>query len=295
MISASARRLSVFKNVVDAGGFNAAATVLGIAQPSVGAHVKALESQIGQPLFLRHRGSRPRLTKAGEALYAFATDVLHRAAETSHALSDLKSAQRREIAIAVQRDAAPHFIPARLTAFRQKHPRLRIVTRIGTIEEVIGLVREHTVDLGLLLASGPIGGLRSDVLAHEPMVLVAAPGHALAGRKALSPGEIAAQPFITGLRTSRYFQLSSAALRQIGIAQIEVAMELQESAAVKEMVRHGAGIALLPRCIARAELTAGTLVELKPRSRPHHLELRCAYRPPATEMTQRFMEHLRGV
>jgi DNA-binding transcriptional LysR family regulator len=294
MISASARRLSVFKNVVDAGGFNAAAIALGIAQPSVGAHVKALESQIGQPLFLRHRGSRPRLTKAGEALYAFATDVLHKAAETTHALSDLKAAQAREIAIAVHRDVASHFIPGRLTTFRQKHPRVRVVTRIGTIEEVIGQVREHTVDLGLLLATGPISGLASDVLAHEPMVLVAAPGHALARRDAIPPREIAAHPFVTGLRTSRYFQLVSAALSQIGIAQVEVAMELQESSAVKEMVRHGAGIALLPRCAAAAELEAGTLVALRPQHSPQDLELRCAYRAPATEMTQKFMQHLRS-
>ena len=44
MISASARRLNVFKSVVDCGGFNLAAMQLGIAQPSVGAHIKALES-----------------------------------------------------------------------------------------------------------------------------------------------------------------------------------------------------------------------------------------------------------
>ena len=48
MISASARRLSVFKAVVEEGGFNRAAMRLDISQPSVGAHVKALEQQAGQ-------------------------------------------------------------------------------------------------------------------------------------------------------------------------------------------------------------------------------------------------------
>jgi DNA-binding transcriptional LysR family regulator len=47
MISASPRRLAVFKNVVDLGGFNAAASRLGIAQPSVGAHVKGRASSCG--------------------------------------------------------------------------------------------------------------------------------------------------------------------------------------------------------------------------------------------------------
>ena len=72
MISASARRLSVFKAVADHGGFNLAADRLGIAQPSVGAHIRALERQVGQPLFHRRRGQRSQLTKAGETLYAIA-------------------------------------------------------------------------------------------------------------------------------------------------------------------------------------------------------------------------------
>ena len=104
MISASPRRLSVFKSVVDLGGFNAAATELGIAQPSVGAHIRALESQIGQPLFHRQRGSRPKLTKAGEALYTFAVDLLRRSEEATHALDDLRKIGAHEIAIAVHRD-----------------------------------------------------------------------------------------------------------------------------------------------------------------------------------------------
>ncbi len=139
MISASPRRLSVFKHVVETGGFNAAATELGIAQPSVCAHVKALESQVGQPLFFRHRGSRPKLTKAGEALYGFALDMLRKSEEATDALADIRSSEARAITIAVHRDVAPFFLRAPLGAFTRKHPRTRIVTRIGTIEDVLEL------------------------------------------------------------------------------------------------------------------------------------------------------------
>src|SRR5262245_53545593 len=125
MISASARRLSVFKSVVDSGGFNAAATELGIAQPSVGAHVKALESQLGQPLFHRHRGSRPKLTKAGETLYAYAADVLKKSEETSQVLVDLRKGDAREITIAAHRDLALHYLPERLASFSTKFPKTR--------------------------------------------------------------------------------------------------------------------------------------------------------------------------
>jgi LysR family transcriptional regulator, low CO2-responsive transcriptional regulator len=289
MISASPRRLTVFKSVVDLGGFNLAAARLGIAQPSVGAHIKALEQQIGQPLFHRHRGSKPKLTKAGEAVYAFAVDVLQKSAETTQALATMRKAEAQEITIGVHRDIATQFLPGRLATFARKHPGVRVVTRIGTIDEVIELVRSQAVHLGLFLASGPIGGIRSEVLAHEPLTMVVSRQHPLAARAKVSPAEVGRYPFVTGLRGSRYFDLVRAALSTIGIERFDVAMELQESAAVKEMVRHGAGIACLPRCTVIAELAAGTLVALNLAVPPQDLELRCGYRAPLAGAARRFV------
>src|SRR5262249_263595 len=262
MISASPRRLTVFKSVVDLGGFNLAATRLGIAQPSVGAHIKALEQQIGQPLFHRHRGSKPQLTKAGEAVYAFAVDVLRKSEETTHTLTSLRKGEAGEIAIAVHRDMATQFLPGRLATFAREHPKVRIVTHIGTIEEVIELVRRDAVHVGLLLASGPVGGLPSEVLAREAVMLVGWAEHPVAARASVSPEEVGRHPFVTGLRGSRYFDLVRDALKAIGIARFDVAMELQETAPVKEMVRHGAGIACLLRCTLSAEIAARTLTAL---------------------------------
>jgi DNA-binding transcriptional LysR family regulator len=294
MISASPRRLSVFKSVVDLGGFNLAAARLGIAQPSVGAHIKALEQQIGQPLFHRHRGSKPRLTKAGEAVYAFAVDVLRKSQETTQTLASMRKADAQEIAIAVQRDVASHFLPERLAAFTRKHPGVRVVTRIGTIEEVIEIVRADVVHLGLFLASGSVSGIRSEVLAHEPLMLVVSPKHPLAMRKTVSPADISRHPFVTGLRGSRYFELVQAALKSLGIERFEVAMEVQESATVKEMVRHGAGVACLPRGTIAAELAAGALVELKLTVALPHLQIRCGYRAPLSAAGRQFMQAVRG-
>lgn len=293
MISASPRRLSVFKSVVDLGGFNLAAARLGIAQPSVGAHIKALESQIGQPLFYRHRGSKPQLTKAGEAVYAFAVEVLQKSEATTHALANLRKVEAQEIVIAVHRDIATQFLPGRLAAFARTHPKVRVVTRIGTIEEVIDLLRNHAAHLGLFLASGPIVGIRSEVLATESLTLVVSPQHPLAARAAVSPNEAGRYPFVTGLRGSRYFELVRAALKAIGIEHYEVAMELQESVAVKEVVRHGAGIACLPRCTVGAELAAGALVELKLTVPLKDLQLRCGYRVPLSGVARRFVLAIR--
>jgi DNA-binding transcriptional LysR family regulator len=294
MISASPRRLTVFKSVVDLGGFNLAAARLGIAQPSVGAHIKALEAQIGQPLFYRHRGSKPQLTKAGEAVYAFAVEVLRKSQETTNTLAGLRKGEAEEIAIAVQRGVATHFVPERLATFARKHPKVRVVTRIGTIEEVITLLREDAVRLGLFLAAGPVAGIRSEVVAHEPLMLVASRKHALASRSSVTPDDLSRESFVTGLRGSRYFALVRAALKDIGLLHYDVGMELQEPAAVREMVRHGAGVACLPRCTVSAELAAGSLVALKLTVPLQDLEVRCGYRAPLAGAARRLVLAIRS-
>jgi DNA-binding transcriptional LysR family regulator len=294
VIAASSRRLSVFQCVVDAGGFNAAAMRLGIAQPSVGAHIKALEAQVGQPLFRRQRGSRPQLTRAGEALYAYAVETLKRSAEASHLLADLRRTQAREIVVAAHRDVAAHFLPVQLASFTQHSPKARVVTRIGTIEEVLALVRAGDVDLGLFLATAPVSGLHSEVLTPEPLAIVLPPRHPLARRRSVMPEELEKLAFVSGLRGSRYAKMIEKALRELGLARCNVTTELQESSAVIRMVRHGGGAACLPLCTVAEEIAAGTLACLDLRDPLPPLELRCAWRKPLAAPAAALVAHLRA-
>ena len=293
MIAASSRRLSVFQCVVDAGGFNAAAMRLGIAQPSVGAHIKALETQVGQPLFRRQRGSRPQLTRAGEALYAYAVETLKRSAEASHLLADLRRAQAREIVVGAHRDVAAHFLPVHLAAFARHSPKTRVVTRIGTFEEVLALVRAGDVDLGLFLATAPVSGLHSEVLTLEPLAIVVPPRHPLAGRRSVVPEELEQLAFVGGLRGSRWAKMIEKVLRELGLARCDVTMELQESSAVVRMVRHGGGAACLPLCTVAEEIAAGTLACLDLRDPLPPLELRCAWRQPPAAPAAALVAYLR--
>jgi molybdate transport repressor ModE-like protein len=294
MISASSRRLSVFKAVADYGGFNVAADRLGIAQPSVGAHIRALEQQVGQPLFHRRRGMRSRLTKAGETLYAYAAEVLTRSQAASVALTDLRGLGTREIVLAAQRALSTYFLPAYLADFASRNPDIRLVTRTGTTENVLDLVRERAADLGLFPALGAVPGVESLELTQEPLVLVVTPGHPLAHRKSVSPAELEAHAFVCGLRESHYFRMIDQVLKKIGLQRYRVAMELQDFAAVKEMARHGAGIACeMLRCV-RDDIQAGSLVLLPLAGEQPTMQIRCAYQTPMSATVREFVAMLRG-
>ena len=294
MITASPRRLHVFRSVVDYGGFNLAAMELGIAQPSVGAHIRALEEQLGQPLFYRRRGSRPSLTKAGEALYAFAIESLRRSAETSSFLTDLRMTDAAEVSLALHRDIAPMLLANHLSRFAARFPQIRMVTRTGTIEDLLTLVRERVVKLACVLASGPLPGLTSEVLAHMPLFLIVAHNHPLARRKKVSAADVMGFEFYTGLSSSRYMGMVSKALADIGIDRLNVAMELQDSVSIMEMVRVRKGIAAIAACAAEQEIKRGTLVRLRLERQLPDLEIRCAYLPPLSSSSQSCLDFLRA-
>jgi DNA-binding transcriptional LysR family regulator len=294
VIEASPRRLLVFKSVVDLGGFNAAADRLGIAQPSVGAHVKALERLVGQALLLRHRGARPQLTEAGRVVYTMAGEVIRLSDEAATRLAGLKAKQSQEIVIAVHRDLATTFLPPYLAAYSKKHARSRVVTRIGTIEDVLGLVETGAVQLGLLLSSGPVQGLQSEIVGREPLYLVVRPSHPLAGVKGVTAADLRKHAFVTGLRQSRYFHIADRALRSIGVEHCEIALELQESASVREAVRHGNYIACLPQCTSAEDLRSGALVALDVAKPIPPLQIRCVYGADPGPAAQRMINILRG-
>ncbi|MCC6473037.1 MAG: LysR family transcriptional regulator [Burkholderiales bacterium] len=298
MISASPRRLSVFKAVADLGGFNPAADKLGIAQPSVGAHIRALERQLGQTLVHRRRGTRSRLTKAGETLYAYAADALSKSEAASRALTNLRAGASRGIVLAAQRAIAHHFLPECLAAFAAGHPGVRLVTRTGTGEDVLALLREGAVDLGLFPALGPVAGIESEVLMREPLALLVAPSHPLASRTSVGPDDLRGCAFICGLRESQFRQMTDQILRRFGLSQYEVAMELQDFAAVKELARRGAGIACELRRWVADEVHAGTLVPLPLAGPEPTVQIRCAYQAPLSQPAGEFLallrEHARG-
>ena len=294
MIEASPRRLLVFKHVVDFGGFNAAAERLGISQPSVGAHVKALERQVGQSLLMRHRGARPQLTEAGRVVYAMATNVIRLSEEASLQLANMKSRQTSEIVIAAHRDLSISFLPQHLSLFSKKYPRSRVITRIGTIEDVLALVESGTVQIGVLLSSGPVQGLGSEIVGREPLHLVVGKGHPLAREAGITAADLRKFSFVTGLRESRYFQMVDRALHSIGMDDYDVALELQESAAVREAVRHGQTIACLPRCTIMSDLAPGELIPLDLAKPLAPLQIRCVYGAEPGPAAQRMIAILRS-
>lgn len=69
-------RLRVFQKVAECGNFTAASRELGISQPAVTQNIALLEKLVGEPLFLRSRGS-VSLTDKGKLFLSYVEKILY--------------------------------------------------------------------------------------------------------------------------------------------------------------------------------------------------------------------------
>ena len=296
MIATSMRRLEVFLAVAETGRFSQAADRLGIAQPSVSAHIAGLERQIGQSLFVRSPGRPPALSRAGQSLLNYATDVLSKSRETAHALKTMRPVDTQELTIAAQRCIANHLLPPLLTDFMNANPEIKISMNSEIQENVVSLITENHADLGLFLGLQRISGMPSEVVGYEKLALVVSAEHELARRNSVVPEELQNYPFIGGLPTSNFAKLVATVLRRMGTRDPQYVLRLQDGAALVAVARRGIGILCTPSCNVEADVKAGLLKHVPVTVPPMPLQIRLAFRPTEqiSNATQRFAEFLRG-
>ncbi len=261
MIAASVRRLEVFKSVIECDGVNAAAEHLGIAQPSVSAHIKALEEEVRTALFLRQRGRRHvTLSAAGEALYRYACDTVARSKEVSETIRRVGT--KHELSISAQRILANEILPGVLAELMTTHPSARVSVHSETQERVWELIRSGETDVALLFARKTPERCVSRLLGSLRLAFIASPLHPLAQRRWVTPAELALHGFVGGLEASEFFRLIADGMSDIGLHQCRFLMHLQDSNAVKHAVVHNVGLACTFQLAVQEEVARGKLVIL---------------------------------
>jgi molybdate transport repressor ModE-like protein len=120
MISLSGRKLQVLVAIAETGSFAGAARRLGIAQPSVSAHVQAIEREAGVVLFERASGRQASLTEAGRSVLDHARESLALALRLEEELDARGSSAATTISFACQCAARrPALDPRRPPALRR--------------------------------------------------------------------------------------------------------------------------------------------------------------------------------
>ncbi|MBE2275613.1 MAG: LysR family transcriptional regulator [Rhodobacteraceae bacterium] len=256
---ASFRQLQIFAAVARHLSYTRAAEELNLTQPAVFTQVRQIQDQVGTPLIERI-GKRLYLTEAGRVVLATAREILGEMERLDMRLAELNGMVRGRLRVAVV-STAKYDIPRRLGEFCRVHPGIDVALTVGNREELLTRFAANEDDLYVLGTPPQEADAEHHVYAENPIVVIAPPGHPLAGRGPLSPAVLAEEPFLmrekgsgTRIATERFFA-------EQGLAP-PVRMELGANEAIKQAVMAGLGLSVLSRGSARLELDNGHLTEL---------------------------------
>jgi DNA-binding transcriptional LysR family regulator len=249
-------QLQAFVEVAQRRSVSRAAEALFVTQPTLTARVKGLEQELGAQLFVRS-GRGMRLSDAGRAFLPYAERSLGAAAAGRRLLTELARGEGGQFALGAAPAVSTYVLPRILTRFRRTHPKVQLAVRTGHSEEVLELVLEEQVHLGLgrTLRHPQI---EATPLYEDELVLVVDPEHRFADEETVRTEEISDVQLILFDRTSSYHRLTNEFFRGAGAVPRGV-MELDNIDAAKKMVEQGLGVALLPHTAVAGELEAGSL------------------------------------
>jgi LysR family transcriptional regulator, cell division regulator len=162
--------LVTFSAVVRCGGITRAASELHTVQSNITNRIKALEQEIGTPLFERHsRGMTP--TPAGKRLLPYADRMSALAREALCAARD-SGEPSGPLVIGSMETAAAARLPSLLANFHRQYPAVQLSLRTGPTADLVTAVLEGLLD-GAFVA-GPIDhpDLESQSAFKEELVLV---------------------------------------------------------------------------------------------------------------------------
>ena len=279
---------------VESGGSMAAAgAALGITQQAASLRVRAMETQIGVQLLTRSsHGSS--LTSAGALVAQWAAPVIQAADRLDAGIGSLQSTRNAHLRIAASLTIAEHLAPRWFLALRAGQQRagddltdLELTT--ANSDAVVKAVVDGAADLGFIEAPGAPKSVKSRVVGHDHLVIVAAPGHPWArpGRT-VTLEELAGTPLVSRERGSGTRDAFVKGLQALVPRTVELSypvIELATTAAVRAAIVGGAAPGALSELAVADDLALGRLVQVDVEGWELRRKLRAVWRtsaqPPA--------------
>ena len=241
------RQLRALVVLAEERHFTRAAARLHIAQPALSQQVRRLEEELGLPLVDRTT-RRVALTEAGEALVARARTALGEIDAARAEMEERTGLLAGTVTIGMTPTPGPVDLPALLAGFHRRHPEIGLVVREGLSVALAADLRADALDVAFVteLESGDLRGLERHRLVAEPLVLVVAPDHPLAGRERVAVTELREEAFVAFSPGATIRAAVERAAERHGFRP-RVAFEVTDMTRGRAIVAEGLGVGVLPR------------------------------------------------
>lgn len=236
------RQLEIFEAIARLGSFTRAAQELYLTQPTVSLQMKKLSEaagtslveQVGKKVFLTEDGRE--LAQASREIFA----ILDRYTMSVAQRRGLEKGHLKLMAITT----ASYFAPRLLGEFSKLHPGIDVSLRVTNKEQVLASMADNLDDLYLLGAPPEEIDVVATPIMNNPIVVLAAPNHPLAGKRRISLQHLAREPWIMREEGSGTRKAIEGLFQAHGL-EIRPRLELGSNEAIKQAILVGLGISAL--------------------------------------------------
>lgn len=256
------KQMEAFVKVAETKSFSAAAKQLFLTQPTVSAHISALEKELNVCLLVRNTKG-VALSEAGKELYAYAEQMLELEQKIRERFGLQGKNSGSVLRIAASTIPSQYLLPRILSAFRKDWPEEQLKVFESDSAGVVEMILSHKADVGFTGTMLDKGRCTYIPFYQDELVILTPSTEKYMKRKDSDvSGWISSEPLIlreegsgTRKEASRILEGMGFELQKFCIAAV---MENQET--IKRSVENGMGITVLSRLAAKEEIHSGRLL-----------------------------------
>jgi len=233
-----------------------AAKELHLTQPGLSMQLQALEKELDSNLLIRsNRGVE--LTDAGKILFDYADTILSLQNNIERDLSNFKTS-KKELFLGACKSIGEHALPCSIYIFKHNHPEIDINFNIYNSKEVIGRLKDQSINLGIIQEEISEEDIITELIAEDPLLLVTSSSKQ---KDSITLEELSELPLISREKGSGTQKAIASALKEtsLGINDLTIMYQLNSMEAIKSSVVSGKGMAFIPKLTIERELYEGTL------------------------------------
>ena len=255
------KQLEAFVQVAEGGSFSKAAKKLYLTQPTISAHVAALEKELNVRLFVRNT-KEVSLSEDGKDLYKYARQMVDLEKKIDERFGTREEGGKHCITIAASTIPAQYLLPKVLMRFNEKYPEEQLKIMETDSAKVVTQIVEHMADVGF---TGTV--LEKKHCKYMPFykdeLVIITPNtekyqklkdHMTDDISWLLEEHVILREEGSGTRKEAEKQLKQAG---VDLSDLDIIASIENQETIKKSVRQGMGISILSKLATADEAEAG--------------------------------------
>ncbi|WP_175680763.1 LysR family transcriptional regulator [Burkholderia cenocepacia] len=250
-------RIVYFYEAVRCGTIRAAADWLDVAPSAVSRQIGLLEKELDATLVERHaRGVTP--TEAGHCVIEYFREQLAHRDDLISRLQELRGLKTGQVSLVLGEGFVSDLLAGPMQQFCRQFPGIRVNLDVGSTNDVIRKISNDEGEIGLVYNPPAEPKLVSRASKRQPMMAIVGPDFPRRSHKVLTVQQLATYPLAATHPSYGTRQMMEAVeyAERVRLAPI---ITTNSFAILKEFVKSGLGISVMPAFAVTAELQAREL------------------------------------